>query len=158
MDVVDAKLIPLYEAIKKLTTDSKLRKKLHDDYNYRARKINLTLTNSKTESYQVDAKQFYDWVKLKFPDLKVNIPEEYRVTQYQAIGSAQWALNTYAPAPKFSTLDEAKQIIQDQADEIRDLKNMLKDTNEEHKQALAKVKIKADKWDHWNKEKGHRVK
>lgn len=58
----DAKHIPLYETIKKLTTHSKLRKKLHDDYKYHAKKNGLTLTNSMTEHFQVDAKQFYDWV------------------------------------------------------------------------------------------------
>ncbi|MGZ4956188.1 MAG: hypothetical protein ACXV79_13830 [Methylobacter sp.] len=149
MDIVDTKLILLSEAIKNLTTDRKLYKKLHYDYQYKARKEGLTLTNNKTEHYQVDAKQFYDWVKLKFPDLKANIPEEYRLTQFIASGSAQYALNAFASTPTFSTLSEAKQIIQDQADEIRDLKNMLEDLTRKHEQAFAEVKIKADKWDRW---------
>ena len=107
----------------------------------------------------MDAKQFYDWVKQKFPLLKANIPEEYRLTAFQGVFNSQNALHAYAPAPKFSTLDEAKQIIQDQADEIRDLKDMIKDMNEKHERTLAEIKIKADKWDHWNKEKGYsRVK
>jgi len=155
MDIVDEKLIPLNGAIRKLTTDLKLRKRLHDNYKYHAKKNGLILKNNKTEYYQVDAKQFYDWVKQKFPLLKVNIPEEYRLTAFQGVFNSQNALHTYAPTSKFSTLDDAEQIIQDQADEIRDLKN----TIEEHKKTLAEVKIKADKWDRWIKEKGYsRVK
>ena len=108
-----------------------------------------------TACLHVDPKQFYDWVKQKFPHLKANIPKEYRLTAFQGVINSQNALHAYAPTPKFSTLDEAEQIIQDQADEIRDLKN----TIEEHKKTLAEVKIKADKWDRWIKEKGYsRVK
>jgi hypothetical protein len=90
--------------------------------------------------------------------LKANIPgEEYRLTEYQCVFNAQSALNTYAPAPNFSTLNEAKQIIQEQADEIRDLKYMLKDILGKHELTLAEVKIKADKWDNFiEKKRGKR--
>lgn len=109
MDIVDEKLIPLNGAIRKLTTDLKLRKRLHDNYKYHAKKNGLILKNNKTEYYQVDAKQFYDWVKQKFPHLKANIPEEYRLTAFQGVINSQYALHAYAPAPKFSTLVEAKE-------------------------------------------------
>lgn len=158
MKFVDEKLIQLSETVKLLTTDSTISKKLHDDYAYYSKINGLTYTNCKTKHYQVDAKQFYDWVKQKFPDLKDNIPIEYRLTSYQGSFNAQYALNTYASAPKFSTLDEAKQIIQDQADEIRDLNDRLKDLIDKHNQVVAKLKIKADKWDNWNNKKGRRAK
>jgi len=53
MDIVDEKLIPLNGAIRKLTTDVKLRKRLHDNYKYHAKKNGLILKNNKTVRRQL---------------------------------------------------------------------------------------------------------
>ena len=131
-----SKHIPLAETINILTTDSKLRKKIHDDYRYQRKKNKLTYTHNKTEDYHVDAKQFYDWVKQKFPELKANIPKEYWPTRCIFSLDQTYDLIASAPIPKFTTLEEAAEIIQNQANEIAALV-----------QENAKLKIKADKWD-----------
>ena len=114
-----SELIPFAKTIKSLTTDSEKRQKIHDNFKYHAITKGLIYTNKTTKHYQVDAKEFYDWVKKEFPDLKANIPDEYRLAR--SIFSLDQTYNLTA-LPPFTNLEEAAVIIQAQADEIEDLK------------------------------------
>ena len=137
-----SELIPFAKTIKTLTTDSEERKKIHDDYRKQRKKHKLTYTKNTTKYYHVDAKQFYDRIKQKFPELKANIPKKYWPTRCIFSLDQTYDLIASAPIPKFTTLEEAAEIIQNQANEIAALV-----------QENAKLKIKADKWDKWIEKK-----
>mgnify|MGYP000698074606 CR=1 FL=1 len=62
------------------------------------------------------------------------------------------SLDAYAPTPEFSTIEEAKVIIQEQADELRDEKKKVK----ELEKALDEANVIVNKWNTWNKNKGSR--
>jgi hypothetical protein len=152
-----SKLIQLSKAIKALTTDKILRRKIHDDYSYAAKKHGLIRNRNKTENYVVDEKEFYSWVRDNFNKLKPNIPEAYRYTQYIANLVIDSALNANAPIPSFCTLEEAKDIIQGLVNENRDQVYALKARIKELEEDLDNAKEKVDKWDNFiEKKRGKR--
>ena len=144
--------IQLKEAVDELIKDTddkelknKLRDKIHNDYSYAAKKNSWVRTNKITDLYYVDANEFYSWIKNKFQRLKHNIPEEYRWTKYTGFLDACYSLDAFSPTPECTTLEEAKIIIQEQADKLRDMETKLMEL--EHK--LTEVLPKAKKYDEW---------
>ena len=161
--------IIIYKAVKELTDHMEdnperkvLREKINEACRYIAKKGSFMMINSNIsdfvrfknidEKYCADPKQFYELIKARFPELKSHIPEEYRWTKYYGGLNACSSLNAYAPTPKFTTLEEAKIIIQEQADEIRDLKEEKK----ELEKSIAEANVTVNKWNTWNKNKGNR--
>ena len=164
-----SELITIYKAVNELTahmednvTRKKLREKINEVCRYTAKKGSFMMINSNMsdfvrikkadEKYRIDPKQFYELIKVKFPRLKAYIPEDYRRTEYTAFFGGCYSLNAYAPTPKVNAIEEARVIIQEQADELRDVK----EKNKELENALAEANVTVNAWNTWNNNKGHR--
>jgi len=159
----------IYKAVKEITDHMEgnserkvLREKINEVCRYTDKKGSFMMINSnisnfvrfknEDDKYCVDPKQFYELIKAKFPKLKTYIPENYRRTEYTSYLGSCSSLDAYAPTPEFSTIEEAKVIIQEQADELRDEKKKVK----ELEKALDEANVIVNKWNTWNKNKGSR--
>lgn len=151
-----SKHINLADAINSLTMDRKEYKKIHGRFTYLSGLKNdnpkkITLTD---KPLCVDEKVFYDLIKMEFSELKHKIPDEYRLTRVFGESSQGYDLEIGPQIPSFNTIEEAAEIIKQQAYQIYESKLM----NEKLNQSLIASKEKADKWDNWQATKGHKKK